>query len=72
MTLPNLRCDGTVAARWPVGTMIGSGETVTVVARWSVAVRALHRPDGMLLVSKVGAPHGVPGALDRLRSGLEC
>jgi len=63
-------CRGAVVARWPAGVTVGSGETVGVTARWSPAVRALHRPDGMLLVSKVGEAYGHPGPLDRLRSGI--
>ena len=63
-------CEGTVTARWPRTADYPAGVSLRATARWLPQPKPLGRPSGLLVVTRVGALHGQPVAIDRLRTAI--
>jgi competence protein ComEC len=64
------RCSGELAARWPAGVPRAAGLASRVDGRWIPRAGAGGRAGGVLVITAVGPPLGVPSAGARLRTAL--
>jgi len=63
-------CRGPVPARWPAAAPVSAGDETRVEARWVPRPGRAGRPEGTLVVRRVGALSSMPGISDRLRNLL--
>ncbi len=63
-------CEGAITVRWPRATELPAGVTVRATARWLPQTKALGRPGGLLVVTRVREVEGTPGAMDRFRTAI--
>ena len=67
---PSGSCRGPISARWPGGAPAWAGDETDIEGRWVPRPGRAGRPEGTLVVTRVGRASARPGLADRVRNRL--